>query len=311
MNPPSWCAEELRGTRTSVCLVSGIRYTTYRTVNGHRRLTGSADIVAINYSYGETNLPSWGNQADVSAYRLWGDGKKAFIGGKASKSGSCKQHESKFPTKKLAPVNSWKLGESFFETTITRHGAKGRCTNKWTLRFTNPSYPPAKSSIKMNEFRCDRATLGRNDIGCVIPWYASPLIYSKSRAPQLASHVTRAQNSGLPGASFKHPLHRTTDEARRKRNRDLACPDGETRPPGKTCDEYPVATSQEGLASGGKRRTFPGCSIPNVPSRTGLKGASACMIHKADQDYQGGKNNAFYRSERMLEGDPFRVLIEN
>ncbi|MCP9213457.1 hypothetical protein, partial [Streptomyces cucumeris] len=120
-----------------MCLVSGIRYTTYRTVNGQRRLTGSADIVAINYSYGETGLPSWGNQADVSAYRLWGDGKKAFIGGKASKSGSCKQHESKFPTKKLAPVNSWKLGESFFETTITRHGAKGRCTNKWALRFTN------------------------------------------------------------------------------------------------------------------------------------------------------------------------------
>lgn len=32
------------------------------------------------------------------------------------------------------------------------------------------------------------------------------------------------------------------------------------------------------ITAGGQRRTFPGCSIPGVPSRAGAKGASACMI---------------------------------
>ncbi len=40
----------------------------------------------------------------------------------------------------------------------------------------------------------------------------------------------------------------------------------------------------EGLPAGGKRRSFPGCSIPGVPSRTGAKGASACMISVSDQE---------------------------
>ncbi|WP_437344889.1 NucA/NucB deoxyribonuclease domain-containing protein [Streptomyces tubercidicus] len=75
------------------------------------------------------------------------------------------------------------------------------------------------------------------------------------------------------------------------------------------CDEYPLATSKEGLSADGQRRGFPGCSIPRVPSRRGAKGASACMISVFDQNYQGGMNSSFYRAERMLDGDPYRVLI--
>ncbi|WP_158939183.1 hypothetical protein [Streptomyces sp. NRRL S-87] len=278
-------------------------------VQGRRQVTGKAEMNVINYSYGDSGLPTWGYQMEVSAYRGWGDAMKASLGGKATKNGACKVTEWKFPTKKLAPLNSWKLGESFFDTTATRTGAIGRCATTWTLTFTNAPYTPATTKVTLNEFRCDNATAGRPRVGCVVPWYASPMIYSKAGAPQLASHITRAQRSGLPGATFDRPLTRTTTESVRRLNRDRACPPRETRPRGKTCDEYPLATSQQGMSAGGQRRTFPGCSVRGVPSRSGPKGASACYIAEGDQNYQGGVTTNFYRAERVLQGDPFRVLI--
>ncbi len=33
------------------------------------------------------------------------------------------------------------------------------------------------------------------------------------------------------------------------------------------------------------------------------------MISVTDQNYQGGMNSTFCKAERMLEGDPYRVLI--
>ncbi|MGW1768935.1 NucA/NucB deoxyribonuclease domain-containing protein [Streptomyces sp. NPDC002073] len=309
--PPQWCEDargRILGTREAVCWVSGLSYETYRTVQGQRQTTGKADLNVINYSYSDSGLATWGYQIDTAAYRGWGDAMKATVSGKATHSGACKVAESKFPAKKLAPLNSWKKGEAFFDTTATRTGAIGRCATTWTLTFTNAPYTPATTPFKLNEFRCDNAVSGRR-IGCVVPWYASPLIYSKRAAPQLASHITRAQNSGLPGATFARPLTRTTVQATIDTNRRRACPPRETRPSGKSCDEYPLASSNQGMASGGERRTFSGCSIRGVPSRTGPKGASACMIAESNQDYQGGKNSGFFSSERVLNGDPFRVLI--
>ncbi|MFD5557662.1 hypothetical protein ACFWIA_27955 [Streptomyces sp. NPDC127068] len=289
-------------------MISGLTYTTYRTVQGQRQVTGVANLIDIQYSYGDKSLPTWGHQVEVSAYGGWGDALKASVSGKATKSGECKVTTSKFPAKKLTPLNSWRLGESFFDTTATRTGAVGKCTTTWTLTLTNPGYNPATVKRPLDDFRCDNAFTGRVP-GCVVPWYPSPLVYSKRAAPQLASHITRAQNSGLPGATLGQPLTRTTSQTTIDRNRDLACPPGETRPAGKSCDEYPLASSRQGMAAGGQRRSFSGCSISGVPTRTGPKGASACMIKVADQNYQGGKNSSFYKTERVMNKDPFRVLI--
>ncbi len=33
------------------------------------------------------------------------------------------------------------------------------------------------------------------------------------------------------------------------------------------------------------------------------------MISVSDQNYQGGMHSSFYKVERMLDGDPYRVLI--
>jgi hypothetical protein len=174
-------------------------------------------------------------------------------------------------------------------------------------RFT---YTPAVTDYVINEFRCDNATAGRSSVGCVVPWYASALTYSKASTPNLVRHVQLAQGSGLPGATFDAPLRRTTSPNVIFQNRQRACGDAPSIE-GKSCDEYPIATSKDGLSAGGTRRTFDGCDLPDVPSGTGPRGASVCMIPAAENSSQGGTNTQFFRAERMLSNDPFRVVTTN
>ncbi|GHH29554.1 hypothetical protein GCM10018780_87760 [Streptomyces lanatus] len=142
----------------------------------------------------------------------------------------------------------------------------------------------------------------------MVPWYASAVYYSRAANPELASHVSRAQASGLPGATFEAPLTRTTDPAVNQDNRDKACGDAPSVT-GKSCDEYPVASSYQGLSAGGTRRTFDGCGFPGIPAGQGPTGVSVCMINATENSSQGGLHSAMYRSERVLDKDPFRVEV--
>ncbi|WP_242438923.1 cysteine hydrolase family protein [Streptomyces sp. CB00455] len=104
----------------------------------------------------------------------------------------------------------------------------------------------------MNEIRCDNATAGRPVVGCVVPW-ASELTY------------TKAQASGPPGATFANPLTRTENASVISNKRTRACGSAPSLT-AKSCDEYPIATSQQELNSGGTRRTQTGCGFTGVPS---------------------------------------------
>ncbi|MET8681758.1 hypothetical protein ABZW18_30290 [Streptomyces sp. NPDC004647] len=265
---PDWCLEnpdgQTWGVRTGACRVSGLTYTTFRTVNGVKEPTGQADLNVINYSYSATDLEASGHQIEVSAYKGWGDALKASVGGAASGSGKCTRDESTFPAKPIQPMNSWRQGESYFTTTATAAGAIGTCTTKWNLTFTNAPYAPAGTSA-------------------------------------------RAQASGLPGATFQAPLTRTTNQRIIDENRTKACGDAPSIQ-GKSCDEYPLASTYQGLSAGGERRTFDNCSF-NLPQQSGSTGVSVCMIAEGDNNAQGGLHSQFYKRERVLDGAPFRVLV--
>ncbi|MFD4880252.1 hypothetical protein ACFWOB_43780 [Streptomyces sp. NPDC058420] len=273
-------------------------------------VTGQANMIVINYSYGNTGQGTFAHQIDVSAYNGWGDALNASISGQATMSGDCTRESASFPAKPLKPLNSWRLGESFFNTTATAAGAEGTCATYWYLTFTNGTYPNAVEKYEINEFRCDNNTGGRPTVGCVVWWYASALTYSKAVTPNLVRHVKLAQGSGLPGATFDAPLRRTTNPLVTAANRDRACDDAPSIQD-MSCDEYPIATSKNGLSAGGTRRSFDGCSLPDIPSGTGAKGASICMIPALENSSQGGSNTQFFRAERMLGEDPFRVLTSN
>jgi hypothetical protein len=211
------------------------------------------------------------------------------------------------PAQSLEPTNSWDAGESYFTTTATASGAIGYCTTTWDLTFTNGDYTPATTYYSMDDIRCDNAVPGATSVGCVVPWYAPAVSYSLSWNPTLASHVQQAQNSGLPGATFGAPLTRTTDPAIVNENRTKACGDAPSIE-GKSCDEYPLASTYQGLSADGERRTFDGCSF-DLPRQTGAQGVSVCMINQSDNNAQGGIMSAFYKSERVLDKDAYRVLV--
>ncbi len=308
--PPQWCEESTGtplGNRTQVCQVNAGTYTTYKRVDGRTTVSGQANLLFINYSYGNTGIGRIAHQVEVSAYNGWGEALKASVSGKATASGECTVESSSFPSKPVAPLNSWRVGESFFDTTATNAGDIGRCTTKWTITFLNGAQAPVEAAYTISEFRCDNATGGRASVGCVVPWFPSLLTYSQAKTPNLVRHVTLAQSSGLPGKTFEAPLKRSTNPVVNVKNRSLSCGDAPSIA-GKSCDEYPFATTRNGLFNnGGTRRTFTDCDLPNIASGTGAKGVSVCMIPEGEQNVQGGTNTQFYRAERMLDQDPFRV----
>ncbi|CAB4031408.1 Hypothetical predicted protein [Paramuricea clavata] len=84
-----------------------------------------------------------------------------------------------------------------------------------------------------------------------------------------------------------HPsqLHRITDRnAIAKNRRDSGCT-RMPKPPGKNCDEYPFASSQEGGT---------GAQIMAVPIR--------------ENSMQGGLLGGFYRSQGIGDGDCYNVI---
>ncbi|MFF5257163.1 hypothetical protein ACFY4K_34810 [Streptomyces leeuwenhoekii] len=308
--PPQWCEKSTGtplGNRTQVCQVNAGIYTTYKRVDGVTTVSGQANLLFINYSYGNTGIGRIAHQIEVSAYSGWGEALKASISGKATASDQCTVESSSFPSKPIAPLNSWRVGESFFDTTATNVGDIGRCATTWTISLLNSGQAPVNASYRLDDFRCDNATNGRAGVGCVVSWFPSLLTYSQAKTPNLVRHVTLAQASGLPGATFDAPLERATSPIVSVQNRTLACGDAPSIT-GKSCDEYPFASSNNGLyRNGGTRRTFTDCDLPNIPSGTGSKGVSVCMIPETEQNIQGGTNTQFYRAERVLDKDPFRV----
>lgn len=294
-------------TRTSACSITTLKLVTQRTVNGVTTTTGEANMNVYLYAYSSTTQARMAYQIQISMYSSWGDASAAFVSGRPVLAGACVTESNVFPSQSLQPTNSFKNGEWYFNTTATASGAIGYCDPAWEITFATVGYTPASVSFQAYVFRCDNATGGNPNVGCVIPQYPSALLYFSSSYPDLAAHVSRAQASGLPGGSFEAPLTRSTDGTIEARNRALACGDAPSID-GKSCDEYPLATTRNGLSAGGTRRIFDNCGFVPQPG-SGPSGASACMINASENNAQGGLNTQFYRQERVLDGDPFRVVV--
>ncbi|WP_427168916.1 NucA/NucB deoxyribonuclease domain-containing protein (plasmid) [Streptomyces sp. C1-1] len=80
------------------------------------------------------------------------------------------------------------------------------------------------------------------------------MVYAKNgEFPELAKHVEYAQNTkNLPGKhGTRRYLTRLTNKEKITGNRRKACPSSLERPPGKQCDEYPMASTWQGADTGG------------------------------------------------------------
>lgn len=135
------------------------------------------------------------------------------------------------------------------------------------------------------------------------------------RIVRWARHVRQSQLSTGAGLFPNQALTRTTSTAISNASRNTACPRSRIRPPGKSCDEYPFASTLEGAAHlPHAGRTFPGCGLDaRLPIGQPGQGPgwSACMINERHNESGGFALGALYRTQRMLDGDRFFIHVAN
>lgn len=146
------------------------------------------------------------------------------------------------------------------------------------------------SASGMASVRCDKIKyLGKP--GCVYPGHVPNFSISRndSKVNEAASHIYAAERKlkGKPG--YSKPLHRITSKSQMSKNRNKACPKKLHRPKGKSCDEYPMASTREGAATG-------------IYSRK--------MINAKDNSRAGSRLGTFYSDNRIVNGDAFWARIK-
>ncbi|MDQ0771783.1 hypothetical protein QF026_000249 [Streptomyces aurantiacus] len=343
---PDWCYDHVGGGwwgfRTSMCQITDVAvYIWYGTPSGQRVHIGTA--LALEYAYAFTSdlIDRFAFQVTVRKY--WGErigaSGAATITGAAYCTGDCKPDGgsgSLRPGQFRDGVDN--EGDSYWLSTRSEPGGIGYPDPEWEWNvqylFTLPS---TTRSVSPPSIRCDNAfeddgnnsgdpetpgiqqpTIGA---GCVFLGIVPVMEYSKTGFyPTLAQHIEAAQQSGLPGA---YPngvvLTRLQDAAKKRANGDRACPRGWVRPTGKSCDEYPFRSTYQGATqTTGTGRTFapptvawcemdPAWGLPT--GVTGPDGWSSCMIDRNDNSQGGAALGSFYRSNRVLDLDPFFVHI--
>ena len=232
---------------------------------------------------------------------------------------SCSLVVSSFPPQPVEP-GSYALGQAAFSTTISDPGSTGTASTVFAYIFAGPDWLPIPVvADPPAPVRCDKALPNNSTIGCVYPNVTPVQQYSlDGEFPELARHISDAQKSGLPGGYPDGPaLTRLTNADLQDRNRNQACRPaangGYPRPPTKSCDEYPMASTYQGAyvsnpANPGPVRTFDWCDI-EAPRGTGPTGYSVCMIDARQNSVGGSDLNETYLNNRIIDGDEFYVQI--
>ncbi len=273
--------------------------------------TGSATFTALLYEFTDVTTGVFGNQMEIAVTSATGTAVGRSLTITPSCTGGCVLVSKAVLPKPLArgvvmsALSSWK-------PTRMNAGDLYRMTPRWNMAPIGGTTAIATSPT----VRCDNVLGGSpRKAGCVVDGTTVYITYSKAVYPTFSAHVIAAQKSGLPGGSASKPLTRTTSSTISNANRSVACPSAGwlPRPTGKSCDEYPFASTYQGASrSGGNARTFSGCSVKLIkPASTGAKGFSICMINAAENTKAGSVlNSTLFVPKRVLDGDKFYVAFQ-
>ncbi|WP_120494707.1 NucA/NucB deoxyribonuclease domain-containing protein [Microbacterium phyllosphaerae] len=315
---PQWCLDagvtnSFQGTRTSLCGISSGDLTVTRTTNGVVSVVGTMNFLIYNYIYMDTSNTTWAHQIQVSPTIITGQAAGTQISATAAcAGGACTPVSQSFPTQTPGAMQNAE-GEAYWQW-VGVAGQQATGLPSWTIRFKAPSATNAAALISdvPVPVRCDNAVPGRAIAGCVVPAIAPSIWYDGSSFTEFGAHVAGAQASGLPGGTTAAPLNRLVNAAAQQANRNTACPASLPRPTGKSCDEYPFASTYQGAAlSGGGARTQSWCqvTVSGTPS-AGPAGYSVCMIDAAQNSAAGSLlNSVLFVPNRVLDSDAFTVRI--
>ena len=307
-------------TRTSACVFTTGSLTVERMIGTTRAVVGTARFTTYDYVYMSLTGLDFYWQTQRKFTSLTGEAYKLSH----QPTGWCTFNRGCVSISTPGPIQALTVGRT---DSYEYHGRSadlaylllnpGKLYRSWYyFAPSDPKIIPANGIQNSLTFRCDNAIYNRAP-ACVLPEYIPNISYSESGAfNEFASHVRRAQQSGLRGGSSTDPLRRITDETWINKNRSTSC--GQTwivRPPdgSLSCDEYPFASTSQGAWNYGwtAGRTFNGCGI-TLPydHSTGALGFSVCLID-ATQNSQAGNvlNQQMYVGQRVLDGDEFYVTI--
>lgn len=276
------CASSLSNTfkavsRTKACRLSYHELKVYKYTSGKRTYYGSAFYLFRTTLETNTSTNVVHIQNDVNMTRNSPQNSITKIGGIDFDPQPTSVYSRMSARSTPNGYNGGKTWTGY--ATFARKGISdgAQLTNKVftnTATFRNPVYWAAseKRSWDTPNIQCDRQA--RKNIGCAVPAFIPTITIDKANNPELSRHIKAAINSGLP-----RTLTRTTNAKLTTANRNKACPASLKRPKGKSCDEYPFASTVEGAArySNGTRRTFSWCSVPGKGG-TGVRGWSSCMV---------------------------------
>ena len=181
--------------------------------------------------------------------------------------------------------------------TLTFHDSVGRgdeegLRNMYTWLVLPVADPEATiTQVTPLFYRCDKIIPSWPG-GCVFPQY-TPIMTSMLQLPHIAANIRRIQNRGghYGRIGDGHPLHRITNPRQITANRNFSCPRRLHRPSGKSCDEYPFASTKEG-----------GNGVP-----ANSRGSE--MVPTVEQNNQRDLIREFYYSNRVLNEDAFWVSV--
>ncbi|MFJ8387680.1 NucA/NucB deoxyribonuclease domain-containing protein [Streptomyces sp. NPDC094438] len=167
------------------------------------------------------------------------------------------------------------------------------------LNYEAAPYTPASGDLgpKLG-VRCDNTPRMSPvaDGGCVYP-QVTPTYDVSVTGPydQVAWHIDWAQRNLKNHWGWKGhgpALTRTLDKALINKNRGTACPSSIPRPAGKSCDEYPFASTHQGAS-------------------VNPKDFSCHMVPATQNTGEGRARKGWYNANRILENDPFWVNVTN
>jgi hypothetical protein len=322
-----WCSDKKilnkgwRFYRDLACSYSTLRVQVIRIVNGQPVPRGWVDVYVEGWSRAWAEDPSWYQAQMIRAYDYWGDVGGMTVAGTAfvCKGKSCSVANGRYPRQPVK-LETTSFGHFRFKPIALKRGSSVKAKTSIEYTFHKPGYPSTDPAYaRPPEVRCDHKLPGNSTKpGCVFSKYMPIMVYRlNGEYSELARHIRAAQKSGLPGAYGRgKALKRLTDPEKQKKNRTRACPSTLKRPKGKSCDEYPFASTVQGAYTGnpdGKprdlRRSHKFCHLPKVPYRTGSNGYSICMIDENHNSDGGSALEDFYVEQRVLGGDLFRVWV--
>jgi hypothetical protein len=244
------------------------------------KLVGQADVGQTDYASWKVSSRTWNptrqvfSEEDSSGVLK---GQPLTVTGTSTCSGGCTVTSNRSYTLPVPqyPVYSEKDPGVTSQGTAT---VTGSLSTSWVYTGDGLTFPPLKETTV--GVRCDSQAGYKYPAGCANPSYTPTYVISSARYPDIAK-FDKAQLA-------KHPSWATltrVSPAQADKNRAAACK-GFHAPPGKSCDEFPYASTSQGGA-----------------------GAARTAVNKKENDSQGGNLVAFYNANRLFYGEKFHVKV--